>query len=161
MVGVSLLDFDAEAEARSTSWERADPDRALIERRSWNEWSVLLPDGEKAHICRLERDHGAYVGACDCPGYEHHDGPCAHLCTLRKAEFGHDRDVEGRRVRVLDADEERAQGAVERIRADGGRRRWGRTTGATRVRRTPELFRYVLDMYSMVGHMHRTLVLTE
>jgi hypothetical protein len=120
------LDFQAEAEARSTSWERADPDHALIERRSWNEWAVLLPDGEEAHVCRLERDHGTYVGGCDCPGYEHHDGPCAHLCTLRKAEFAHDRDVEGRRVRVLDANEERAQGTVECVRADGGRRRWSR-----------------------------------
>ena len=121
-----VLDFRAEAEARSTSWQRADPGRALIERRSWNEWAVLLPDGEEAHDCQLERDHGAYVGACDCPGYEHHGGPCAHLCTLRQAEFGHDRDVKGRRVRVLDADEERAQTSVERIRADGGRRRWFR-----------------------------------
>jgi hypothetical protein len=40
-----VLDFQGEADARSTSWERADPTRALIERRSWNEWAVLLPDG--------------------------------------------------------------------------------------------------------------------
>jgi len=31
------LDFRAEAEVESTGWERADPDRALIERRAWNE----------------------------------------------------------------------------------------------------------------------------
>ncbi|WP_254830179.1 SWIM zinc finger family protein [Haloglomus salinum] len=76
------FEFREEADERSTSWERADPDRALIERRAWNEWALLLPDGEEAHRCRLERDHGAYVGECDCPGYEYHDGPCAHTCTL-------------------------------------------------------------------------------
>ena len=124
-----VLDFRAEAEASSTSWERADPDRALIERRAWNEWAVLLPDGEGAHVCRLERDHRAYVGECDCWGFRDRDdpeSPCAHLCALRQAEFGDHKDVYGNRVRVLDADEERAQTSVERVRADGGRRRWSR-----------------------------------
>ena len=119
-----VLDFRGEADRDSTSWERASPGRALIERDAWNEWTVLLPDGEDSHEVRLERDHGAYVGACDCWGFRGRDrpeSPCAHLCTLRQAAFGHYRDVNGNRVRILDPDEERAQ-SVDRARADGGRR---------------------------------------
>jgi len=120
-----VLDFRGEADRGSTSWRRADPGRAFIQRRAWNEWAVFLPDGGDAHEVRLERDHGAYVGECDCWGFRDRDrpeSPCAHLCTLRQAEFGHYEDVNGNRVRILDADEERAQ-SVDRARADGGRRR--------------------------------------
>jgi hypothetical protein len=118
------LDFRWEADAGSTSWKRGAPGRALIERRSWNEWAVFLPDGEDSHVVRLERDHGAYVGECDCWGFRGRDdpeSPCAHLCTLRQAESGHYDDVDGNRVRILDADEERAQ-SIDRAVADGGRR---------------------------------------
>lgn len=120
-----VLDFRGEADRGSTSWRRADPGRAFIQRRAWNEWAAFLPDGGDAHEVRLERDHGAYVGECDCWGFRDRDrpeSPCAHLCTLRQAEFGHYEDVNGNRVRILDADEERAQ-SVDRARADGGRRR--------------------------------------
>jgi hypothetical protein len=121
------LDFRAERDARTASWERAAPSEALIERTAWNEWRVLLPDGDDVHEVRLERDHGAFGGECDCKGWEFRDdpeSPCAHLCTLRQAEFGHDHDARGNRIRVLDATEERAQ-SVDRARADGGLR-WSR-----------------------------------
>jgi hypothetical protein len=120
------LDFRAERNGRTASWERAAPEAALLEPVGWDEWRVLLPDGGDVHLVQLERDHGAFLGACDCKGWEYRDdpeSPCAHLCTLRQAEFGHDTDTYGQRVRVLDVDEERAQGSVERALADGGTRR--------------------------------------
>lgn len=115
------LAFEAEQQAHGDSWERAAPETALIERQSWNEWLVTLPGGT-AHEVQLERDHGAFIGECDCKGFEFRDlgSPCAHLCTVRKAAFGHYTDVRGRRVRILDPDEERAQ--REPMRADGGER---------------------------------------
>jgi len=64
VVGVTPLDFSAQRDANSESFERADPVAALIERVAWNRWLVTLPDGDDAHEVRLERDHGAYVGEC-------------------------------------------------------------------------------------------------
>jgi hypothetical protein len=122
-----VLDFQAATDSGSASVERADPDAALIEpvRDRPNVWKVTLPDSSDTYRCRYERDHGALVGNCECPGYEHHGGPanpCVHLCTLRAAEIGHVTDTYGARVRAVDADEVRAQGQVERVMADGGLR---------------------------------------
>jgi hypothetical protein len=111
------LDFHAKREAGSDSWDRADPRSALLERQRWDTWLVTLRGGE-AHEVRLRRESGAYVGRCDCAGFEHHDGPCAHLCTVRKAAVVEVPDVRGRPVRVLDPDAERAQAMP-----DGGERR--------------------------------------
>lgn len=81
------LDFEAERDAETTSWERAAPQAALIERLGRYGWTVMLPGGD-AHVCALgRRDDGLYVGFCKCKGYRYHDGACAHLCTLRKADF--------------------------------------------------------------------------
>lgn len=118
------LDFAAARDDGSQSWRRADPQGALLEQSGWNEWLVFLPDGDDVHEVRLERDHGAYFGRCDCRGFEFHDGPCAHLCTVRKAEFGRLVDARGRTIEVVDDDEIRADHDVERqvARTDGG---WG------------------------------------
>jgi len=130
------LDFEHERDTDSTSWRRADPTTALIERTAWNHWRVTLPDGEHVHDVRLETDHGAYVGDCHvlgddgererCPGFAYHDGPCAHLCVVRKAAFGHVRDASDQPVTIFDITDvadARADHAVERVRADGGHRR--------------------------------------
>lgn len=81
------LDFDAERDDETTSWERADPRSALIERLGRYGWKVMLPGGD-FHICGLgRRRDGQYDGFCKCKGYQYHEGACAHLCTLRKADF--------------------------------------------------------------------------
>lgn len=95
------LDFEAERDAESESWERARPGQALIERMNLYGWRVTLPGGEAHHVA-LGRDHGAFVGWCDCNGYRYHDGPCAHLCTIRKAAFVSICDVRGERVEIPD-----------------------------------------------------------
>jgi hypothetical protein len=123
---VEPLDFRSQQRERTTSWERADPAAALIETVAWNRWRVMLPGSTDPHAVHLEREHGAYVGGCDCPGFAHHDGPCAHLCTVRKADYGHFEDIRGRRIRIRSDAEERAGCFAEpdeRLRADGGERR--------------------------------------
>jgi len=112
------LDFRGEAHVDSTSWQRADPDAALIERTGPTEWLVTLPGGS-AHRCRYGLERGGRVGYCDCEGFRFRDddaSPCAHLCTLRQADFIDGEDVRGQRVEAVDTFEE-----IEReIVADGG-----------------------------------------
>ena len=92
-------------------------------------------DSEATHIVQLHRDHGAYVGHCeehpsgeDCPGFAYHDGPCAHLCAVRRADFGNLLDDKGQPVRIFDLESVDQAAAdhfaepEERARADGGDR---------------------------------------
>lgn len=130
MVAVpDVLDFQAAKDADTESWDRADPEGALIEQIDGrpNVWKVTLPDSSEVYRCRYETERGAYVGHCECKGWHYNrPSPCVHLCTLRQAEFvGAPRaaDAHGQPVRAVDADEERAQDHVERALADGGPRR--------------------------------------
>jgi hypothetical protein len=96
------------AERGSTSWERADATAALIERCNPYGYIVTLPDGQ-VHTVTYARDDGAYVGRCDCKGWEYRDdphSPCTHLATLRKAEFAGMDDVGGRPITAVDPDDE-------------------------------------------------------
>ncbi|APW99415.1 hypothetical protein CHINAEXTREME_17285 [Halobiforma lacisalsi AJ5] len=81
------VDFLEERDGETESWTRADPREALIESFGRFGYKVTLRDGEDVHYCALGIDDGEYVGRCDCKGWQYHDGPCAHLCTLRKADF--------------------------------------------------------------------------
>ncbi len=119
-------DFLLERDDETGSWRRADPMAALIERVSAYGWKVLLPEGEDAHRVALayDADKNQYVGRCDCDGYEYHEGPCAHLCTLRKADVleGEIRDASGDSVRierVIPEDERQARERSEKTRAAG------------------------------------------
>ena len=120
------LDFEVEVESQSTSWERADPDGALIERTGPTEFRVMLPGGE-VHTCHYGTERGGHVGYCDCKGWEYRDddaSPCAHLCTLRQAEFIGDRADDGERITAESTIGEIDAGATEtepELRADGGR----------------------------------------
>lgn len=130
------LDFEQKRDNGSASWERADPRAALIERVAWNRWRVLLPGGGDAHDVRLERDHGAFTGDCEaltddgrerCPArkYNDSDEPCAHLCTIRKADFGAIEDDTGTTVTIFDTEDvgiAQADHHIETAMADGGRR---------------------------------------
>lgn len=118
-----VLDFTEKRDEGSESWERADPLKGTVAQLDWRWWAVFLPDGDMPHIVRLERERGAYLGFCDCKGFEYSDGPCAHLCTIRKAEFLGIEDAAGEVVRVANRDQARADHHVERARADGGERR--------------------------------------
>jgi len=134
-VSGDVLDFEAERDDETTSWERGDGLAALIERASTYGWRVTLPGGTDAHSVALADESGAFVGWCDCKGYEFNVGPCAHLCALRKAAYVHARTTDGERVRIAsvaveDTPETRPDGGhqIERaLREDavGGRRAGG------------------------------------
>lgn len=133
---IDALDFESKRDTGSDSWERADPNAALIEQVAWNRWRVTLPDGDHAHEVRIEKQHGAITGDCKaltdgdrepCPArkYNDPDEPCAHLCTIRKAAFGDVEDDAGHTVSILrteDVQTASSDHAVEEIMADGGRR---------------------------------------
>lgn len=75
---------------------------------------VLRRDGDEWHgDCWMVDDGGDRTGRCR--GHVYHDAPCAHLWAVRSA-------VAGGEVEVRDAAEERADHAVEKAMADGGRR---------------------------------------
>jgi hypothetical protein len=140
------LEFDLVREEYPDRWHRArhGAEAALVERVAWDGWIVTLPDGDP-WLVRLRSDHGAFLGTCKappdaerehdhCPGNEWHDGPCAHLCAIRYADWcnreGIERitDTRGQQIVIHDEAEvhaERVDSAVERAgrgvaRADGG-----------------------------------------
>lgn len=102
------------------SWERADPRAATIARLTWDQWGVYIPGGDDAHIVTLRHGGCSYVGGCDCKGDKFSSGPCAHLCTLRKAEFIGAEDITGERVHLAD-EIDVVDNQIEKAVADGGR----------------------------------------
>jgi hypothetical protein len=98
------VDFTAERDTRSTSWERAAPMDPGTEIRRLNRhaWLLQLPDGNP-HVAVLVRGQDWFEGWCDCQGFEYSDGPCAHLCTLRQGAFVNVETVEGERLQVAEA----------------------------------------------------------
>lgn len=118
------LDFQAERDRDGDSWDRADPVNGTIARLSWDWWAVFLPDGDRPHVVQLRHDADGYRGRCECKGYEFQSGPCAHLCTIRKAAFLGVEDAVDEVVRVPDAAERHDQHVEEAVAAtDGGERR--------------------------------------
>jgi len=127
------VDYEAIAGTDETSWQRADPEAALIESTGRYGYRVVLPDGD-AHLVAVAIDEGQHVGTCDCKAWEHHDGPCAHLCVVRKAAFAGVTDARGEPVQIprIDLD---AHEAGDRAVADGGYVDRAQRTDATGGRR--------------------------
>lgn len=141
------LDFLTARDDSTASWERSDPAHAVIRQHDADAFDVELPDGDR-HRVHLHREHGAYVGRCDCKGWQYRDvetSPCAHLCAVRRAawcaqKLGRDapgrRDTTGDLVTIDDVDDLDddpdpepadhgdlgAAMADDRLRADGGER---------------------------------------
>jgi len=126
----------AAMDRQSTSWQRADPEAALIETADTAQWKVTLPDGNDVHTVTLFTDGINTRGHCTCDGYHYHDR-CAHLITIRQAQLLDVLTVDGEIVRIptLDSDaveaverlvanedEIEAEAEPEAVRSDGGRR---------------------------------------
>lgn len=117
-----VLDFQAARDDGGDSWDRADPDAAVIQRLRYDQFGIALPDGEDAHVVTLRHEGRGYVGECDCKGYTFGSGPCAHLATLRKAEFIGARMADGDVVAIPD-EVDRYDAEIEQAMADGGQQR--------------------------------------
>ena len=103
---MSYLDFKREAREETTSWQRANPRKALVERTDAVTFRVMLQDGDSSHTVQYTRERGAYCGYCDCKGWDYRDredSPCAHLCVLRKAEFIGASDTNGLPIYAQDS----------------------------------------------------------
>lgn len=111
---MSYLDFTS-AMSESRSWQRADDEEALIEKIDKHNYLVTLPGGD-THYCTYATERGGYVGTCDCKGYKYGD-ICAHLCTLRKAEFVGEEGIGGGEIK---AEPRHLNDTEPEIRADGG-----------------------------------------
>lgn len=128
---VERLQFDNVRQAYPERWEKArpgnqwvnphdrDPGRYICRRQGSDEW----------HQCTLVTLAAEYFGRCDCSGFEHHSGPCSHLCAVYRI-ISDDTDVYQPRIVEADVElrspaEERAQNAAEpdlRAATDGGGR---------------------------------------
>ena len=97
---------------QSTSWQRADPEDALIEIADTAQWTLTLPDGNDAHTVTLFTDGTNTRGHCTCDGHHYHDR-CAHLITIRQAQLLDMFTVDGDLVRIPTLADE-AVDAVER-----------------------------------------------
>jgi hypothetical protein len=130
------LDFASIRDSESDSWERADPQQALVEIVGLNEWRVTLPDGASTHVVSMDKHrNGAYTGEChtvdgeQCAARKYNDRrrPCAHLATIRKALLFNDPDARGTPIRCFDRariERESVDAAIEqsvRATTDGGR----------------------------------------
>ena len=101
------LNFERLAGSEDTSWKKAVPYKSDIEQISRLGYKVRSPNGEEWHhvVLAAERDH--HVGLCDCKGWEYNDGPCVHLCAVRKAAWTGvtpERDINGRTIRICNLD---------------------------------------------------------
>jgi len=119
------LTFREERDRDTDSWARANPDRALIEHVSRYTYLVTLPGGQTHRVAYAIEDD-VRTGRCDCKGWEYRNrrtSPCAHLCTLRQAEFIDATTTRGRHVRPEEVtlEFEPATTTGDRARADGGR----------------------------------------
>lgn len=97
------LDFLHARDQNNQSWRRAreHADDAAVEEVDRDWFRVELPDGADEHdvvLVKHGREGDAFVGACDCDGFEY-NGQCAHLCALAR------RDV---LERIVPVDAERA-----------------------------------------------------
>jgi hypothetical protein len=120
---------------QSTSWQRSDPEAALIEIADTAQWTVTLPDGNDAHTVTLYSDGINTRGHCTCDGYHYHHR-CAHLITIRQAQLLDILTVDGALVRIPTLADEAADAVEikvanqdvtetdaepEAVRSDGGR----------------------------------------
>lgn len=115
---VERLDFNQVEQAYPDRWRKArpgnqfvnphddDPGRYIVRRQGSDEW----------HEITLVSVDDSLFGRCDCDGFEHHDGPCSHLCAVFRIvqpEAIYSPPVTAADVDLRTPDEQRAQTAAE------------------------------------------------
>jgi hypothetical protein len=81
------FDQDSDSESRTRAIQAASDASISGDNRTLGRQGVLLPEGDDPHETLLVKaPDGTYAGACDCDGWQFHDGPCAHLWALRMRE---------------------------------------------------------------------------
>lgn len=120
--------FSELRETNPDRFEKADLAATSILEDEPGRFAVQRGESENTHVVALVTAYGEPWGRCSCDGYEHHDGPCSHLCAVWRAEqtdlvdippldpTAIEGDVRGRQQCLAD----RAAEPDQRARADGG-----------------------------------------
>ena len=120
---MTRVSFDYETESTSHDRARNEPYHVVLD-PSGESYLIAFEDGENVHEVTHELTPEGYEADClvvyrdddkfkRCPGFAHHSGPCAHIWAVH-LHIGQERRTD---------DDERYNAKVERLRADGGRRR--------------------------------------
>lgn len=77
-----------DTDSESESVARAETAGVVLRRIGTFTYLTRLTDAESdnPHDVRLATEQDKMIGTCDCLGFEHHDGPCAHLLAVCRAE---------------------------------------------------------------------------
>lgn len=79
-VPLSFIDY------AGTSSRRSLETGAVLHRHGRFDYGIRLTDSDNEYRAVLWRERGAFFGCCDCRGFRFHDGPCAHLWALYRAD---------------------------------------------------------------------------
>lgn len=116
-------------------YEKADlAETSIVEHDVPGQFIVSRNPSADSHVAALVHAVGEYWGSCSCKGYEHHEGPCSHLCAIVRAEHreivrvpkAHVMAIEpavledDREVDLADEDDGAADADVAEAMADGG-----------------------------------------
>lgn len=87
------LDFsEPDPESESESYQRAHEHPVIIHPKGRFLYLVTISDKEPeertSHLVEYHGTEESLRGRCDCDGWTFHDGPCAHLWALNRAD-GH------------------------------------------------------------------------
>lgn len=122
------LRFEELRETHPDRYSKADLAATSIIEDDPGRFAVQRGGSEDTHVAALVTALGETWGRCTCDGYEHHDGPCSHLCAVWRAESEGlvdvpaldpttiEGDIHGKQQRLAD----RAAEPDARVRADGG-----------------------------------------
>jgi hypothetical protein len=123
------LDFQQVAEIHPDRYQKCDAIESSVVDEGSGEWSVTRTPDADTHHCHLATHGPHYYGGCDCKGYQFNDGPCSHLCLLRRLEAAEYLSLPELRIRSVEGDvverqQELADSVADPLPAtDGGRRR--------------------------------------
>lgn len=75
-----------EFDTSGSSADRGTTVGALITRETIRRYRLTMNDSHRWHAASLLNDWSGWVGECSCKAWEYHNGPCAHLYALRRAD---------------------------------------------------------------------------
>lgn len=118
--------FGEVRETDQEKWEKVDLLSARVQSVNAGEWVVERAESDEAHHVQLAEFAGEPWGTCSCKGYQHHAGPCSHLCAIWRAWLKDMIEVPPARVNAVEAEVTGRQQqladhfAEPEVAADGG-----------------------------------------
>lgn len=126
MFDLERLSFSEIRDAYPDRFQKVDLAASRIECLDGPQFAVERNDSDEGHAVELVETLSHYWGTCTCDGFGWNDGPCSHLCALKRADAKGlisipTGEPEAISVEVRDRQQEIADHAAEPdIAADGG-----------------------------------------